>query len=312
MLSSSIAACLLSAAPDAEAIAIRDDVADARYVVADADYPALVDLFEPGDCIGSLIHESFLLTVAHCAVDLRVGQSLVVDGAAVKVAEVILHPSWKDLDAFDIALVRLESPVTTIVPLPIYRDELELGATVALVGRGVTATGLQGEEGAVSDGALRRATNQVSAVNDHFLEIIFEREGEPNVTELEGVGVAGDSGCPVFVDVDGVPTIAGLNSYGDEVGNAGVGQYGSRDYQTRVSQYLSWLDDHLDASAEPEPPPADQPDDSDDGSGDALGGCSITGNGTTGGVLLLLFVVTGWRRRPLASSGGGLGSLWGD
>jgi hypothetical protein len=34
---------------DARAIVIRDDVADTEYLVDDADYPALVDLFGPGD-----------------------------------------------------------------------------------------------------------------------------------------------------------------------------------------------------------------------------------------------------------------------
>ena len=42
---------------EAEAIIIRDDRNDADYVVDDADYPALVDLIEKGDCIGTLVHE---------------------------------------------------------------------------------------------------------------------------------------------------------------------------------------------------------------------------------------------------------------
>ena len=57
----------------ARAIIIRHDLADADYIVADADYPALVDLFRPNDCIGTLVHESYLLTVAHCAADLSTG-----------------------------------------------------------------------------------------------------------------------------------------------------------------------------------------------------------------------------------------------
>ena len=46
----------------------------------DADFPALVDLFEPGDCIGTLIGPDYLLTVAHCAVDMSRGQALNVGG----------------------------------------------------------------------------------------------------------------------------------------------------------------------------------------------------------------------------------------
>lgn len=115
-------AAVLLAGWDAYAIITRHDLSDSDYVVADADYPALVDLFEPNDCIGTLVHESYLLTVAHCAVDLRKGQSLKVNGVSHPIAEVILHPKWrKRRDEFDIALVRFKKPVNGVAPLPIYR-----------------------------------------------------------------------------------------------------------------------------------------------------------------------------------------------
>jgi len=91
----------------------------------------------------------------------------------------------------------------------------------------------------------------VSQVNDHFIEIFFERPGEKGVTALEGVGAAGDSGGPAFIEVDGVSYIAGLNSWGDGPRGVRVGQYGAYDYQTRVTQYLEWLDSVVDF---PDPP----------------------------------------------------------
>jgi hypothetical protein len=168
-----VAGCGLLTVPHPSAIIIRHDVPDAEYVVADAEYPALVDLISRGDCVGTLIHESFVLSVAHCAVDLTRGDSLEVGGAAHVVAGVYLHPQWKDRDKYDIALVRLEQPVTGVDPIPIYRGSDELGAVVTLVGRGVTATGVDGEAGGHTDGNLRRATNVVSAANDQFLEVVF-------------------------------------------------------------------------------------------------------------------------------------------
>lgn len=228
--------------PAANAIIIRHDVADAEYVVPNAEYPAIVDLIAQGDCIGTLVHESYLLTVAHCATDLTVGASLDVNGVAHSVAEVILHPSWQDRDEFDIAMVRFDAPVTGVVPIQLYRGADELGSVVTIVGRGVTATGLVGEAGAQEDARLRRATNVVTAVNEQFIEIVFERDQEAGITELEGVGAAGDSGCPVFIEVGGERYLAGLNSYGDEANASSVGAYGSRDYQTRVSRFLDWLD----------------------------------------------------------------------
>ncbi|MGH3455388.1 MAG: S1 family peptidase [Nocardioidaceae bacterium] len=243
----------LLAVPDASAIIVRHDVPDAEYVVADADYPALVDLISRGDCIGTLIHESFVLSVAHCAVDLSMGDSLEVGGDAHVVAGVYLHPEWTDRDKYDIALVRLEQPVTDVDPIPIYRGSDELGAMITLVGRGVTATGMDGEAGGHTDGKLRRATNVVSAANDQFLQIVFERPGQNGVTDLEGVGAAGDSGCPAFLDVDGTPYVAGLNSWGDGQPGIGIGQYGALDYQTRVSRFADWLDDVIESRAESTP-----------------------------------------------------------
>jgi Trypsin len=243
----------LLAVPDASAIIIRHDVPDAEYIVADADYPALVDLISRGDCVGTLIHESFVLSVAHCAADLRRGDSLEVGGAAHVVAGVHLHPEWTDRDKYDIALVRLEQPVAGVDPIPIYRGSDELGAVITLVGRGVTATGLDGEAGGHTDGRLRRATNVVSAVNDQFLQVVFERPGEDGVTDLEGVGAAGDSGCPAFLDADGTRYVAGLNSWGDGDRGTGIGQYGARDYQTRVSRFAGWLDEVIGSHAESGP-----------------------------------------------------------
>ncbi len=237
------------------AIIIRDDLDDSDYVVNDSDYPALVDLIERGDCIGTLVHESYLLTVAHCAADLDAGDSLSVNGTEYTVAEIILHPEWNQRrDEYDIALVRFAEPVTGVTPLPIYRGGNETGSLLTLVGRGVTNTGLRGERGANDDGKLRRCTNIISSVDEHFIEIRFERPGEDGITPLEGVGAAGDSGCPAFIEIDGIYYIAGLNSWGDGPRGVRVGQYGAFDYQTRVTQYLEWLDSIVDFPPPPQPP----------------------------------------------------------
>ena len=67
------------------------------------------------------------------------------------------------------------------------------------------------------------------------------------------MGAAGDSGCPAFIEIDGVSYIAGLNSWGDGPRGVRVGQYGAFDYQTRVSQYLEWLDTIVDFPDPPSP-----------------------------------------------------------
>jgi hypothetical protein len=282
-----VAVLTMTAAPSAHAIIIRDDVPDADYVVADEEWPALVDLIERGDCIGTLVLDAYLLTVAHCAIDLERGATLTVAGMDHVVADVVLHPNWRDDDEWDIALVRFETPVVDVEPIPIYRGSDELGATITLVGRGVTATGLQGEPGAESDGKLRRATNIVTDADDYLLEVVFERGGERGVTMLEGVGASGDSGCPSFIEVDGERFVAGLNAFGDSDDGIAIGQYGAFDYQTRVSRYLGWIDAVTDDD------PATDPNDfaSNDG------GCSLHGReGATLPWLVLVVTAAAPRR----------------
>lgn len=266
---------LLTAAPEASAIIIRDDVPDTDYIVEDADYPAIVTLFPPDDCAATLFHESHLVTVAHCAVDLSAGDSLQVGGTASTVAEVTLHPMWTDGDNYDIAVVRLEEAVSGVDPLPLYRGADEMGAEVTLVGRGTTGTGIEGENGGNNDAVLRRATNIVTSVEALLFEVVFDAPADADVTELEGVGASGDSGGPVFLDVDGVPHVAGLNAFGDAPNGVGIGQYGGMDYQTRVSAFVDWVDEVVAG--------AEEPGDTDGPGGDDTGSSSSGDEAGSGG-----------------------------
>lgn len=154
----------------------------------------------------------------------------------------MLHERWRDGDRYDIAILRLREPVSGVEPLPLYRGDREDGALVTLVGRGTSGTAIEGEEGGIEDARLRRATNRVTHASRFLLEIEMDAAGDPDVTALEGVGAAGDSGSPVFMDVDGIPHVVGLNAFGETRGDAGIGQYGALDYQTRVSAYIGWIE----------------------------------------------------------------------
>ena len=227
------------------AVSQRHDLPSSAYEVSDAAYPALVDLFK-NDCIGTLIEPSHLLTAAHCTTELGPGSTLKIGGSTHRIRRVIRHPAWDDdRNLNDIALLRLETPVEGVAPVPVYRGSRELGQEVYLVGRGAHTNGLRGEPGSRPDGKLRRATNRVSRVTSQNLVLTFERPGQAGITGREGIGVAGDSGCPVFLEVGGIPHVAGLNSWGEGKGPVQVGQYGAVDYQTRVSRFVPWLLEHL-------------------------------------------------------------------
>ena len=231
-------------ASPAHAIIMRHDVPEADYRVDDADYPALVDLFEPGDCLGTLIRDDAVLTVAHCAVDLKRSDTLTFAGVEHGIAAIRIHPDYRGFRD-DIAMVFLSEPVVGIDPVPVYRGSDEKGAVLTIVGRGIHGTGRTGERGGSDDGMLRRATNLVTAVDVQWLEVYFDAPGEPGALPLEGVGAGGDSGGPAFLDTPDGPQLAGLNSWGEGGRGGRVGEYGAKDYSTRVSRQLDWLDGEL-------------------------------------------------------------------
>ena len=61
------------------------------------------------------------------------------------------------------------------------------------------------------------------------LVMLLETPGEDGIADLVGVGVSGDSGFPVLIDLDEVLHIVGLNSSGDEGKGIKVSQHDSRD-----------------------------------------------------------------------------------
>ncbi len=236
----SVGAALLTIQESA-ALSTRHDVAASEYVVKSSDYPAVIDLFEPGDCLGTLVDDRHLLTVAHCAKDTKNKDVLKIGGTRHGVDAVFMHPDWNGWKN-DIAMIRLTKAVDGVSPFAVYRDRDEEGQKLTLVGRGMYATGLGGEKDAVEDGVLRRATNVVTSASKQWLEVYFDRPNSGRATDLEGVGLSGDSGGPAFLWTEDGWVIAGLNSWGEGDGSAKLGQYGAWDYSTRVSSHVDWID----------------------------------------------------------------------
>lgn len=279
-----------AAVPSAHAIITRDDVDDADVLVDPAQYPAVIELLGPGDCLGTLIHPTYVLTVAHCAADVEVGAMLMIAGETRTVSTVILHPRWQDGgDTFDIAMLRLDAATLQVEPYQIYRGGDEVGQQVEILGAGIHGTGIEGEKGGSDDGMLRRATNTVDAVDEHFLRFTFDRPESEDATDLEGVGAGGDSGGPVLLRQGGITYLAGLNAWGDSCDH-GVAQYGAADYQTRVSAFADWIDAIIAGRTSEEGPSGGSSFADAECSGCSVGG----GEGAWAGLFVL---VAGWRRR---------------
>lgn len=235
-----VALALVTAAGSAAfGIIIRHDRDDARHRELGENHPAVVRV---GGGMGTLLAPQWIITAGHVAKNLspfaryiRVGDAdYVVTGRA-------FHPEWKGRageTSIDIALLRLDRPVTGITPLAPYPYDDELGKTVMFVGYGDTGTGETGPTH--GDGVMRGATNVVAELRGGWVRFVFD--APPGGTDLEGISGPGDSGGPALIERDGKHYIAGVSSSNDTAAAAGPCRYGSHEYYPRVSTAHQWID----------------------------------------------------------------------
>ena len=271
------------------------------------DYPAVGALVQDeGDgyivffCTATLIAPDLVLTAGHCFdgasptwvffgtnVFAGTGQFEDVDSWEI-------HPLWDGLEdegsvGYDMALIRLQSAVSGIAPIPLYE-----GAASTLQGDTVRYVGFGDSDGASESTTKRTATSVVDDA-DYFDLFITSR--------LSGSPCYGDSGGPMLVEGGDGLTVAGVNSFvidacGDRVG------------ATRVGEYLDWIDDPEDW----EPPEGDDDDAGDDDDDDPevetvnlddMGrgsGCRTSlAPGGEGLIGLLLLALAGSKRRSRPS-----------
>jgi hypothetical protein len=223
----------------------RHDVADARYLELGARFQSIAHLRLPNsrgvaDGEGTLIAPRWVLTAAHLTPDIEPGLMITVGDAAYRVDAVLVHPEW-DGGPNDLALLRLDRDVSGVVPARLYRDSLETGRVLVLVGYGDTGTGLDGPD--TNDWQVRGATNRVDEATGHWLKMRFDAPGDSQTTALEGVSGGGDSGGPAYLQQDGPEVLAGVSSGQSTRATGGKpGRYGVTEYYTRVSRYVAWIE----------------------------------------------------------------------
>ncbi len=203
--------------------------------------------------------------------------------AQYEVVNVIYHPTWVSenedfLKANDLCLVELAEPILDIVPAKVYTENDEpLDQTTWFAGFGDytnnpngmslskkhavenildrKVSGIQsGSEPNLYSGGLLAfdfdsPLGDFNSLGDDIVNsdeaILGGGNSSPDAVEFEGATVPGDSGGPLFMNIDGSWQVVGILSGGANEPYSGheTSDYGDISVYIRVSQNIQWIND---------------------------------------------------------------------
>lgn len=242
------------AGSSALAISIRHDtpVADYNNLAQQSQYAAVGYLADDqGElCTGTLVGASHVLTASHCVDDDSDG---VVDpavnlgdlafgfgnnvpaNATPNIASAAINPQWATSGgdpAFDVAVLTLSSPITSVTPASIT-DQNPASLVGTMIGYGEQGFGDFFPDNIPGANDRLAARNLIDAANS-VVQTDFDSSagnsstlGSSTPLTLEGTTGPGDSGGPIFAEFNGVALIVGtLNGGANALPNGFDSEYG--------------------------------------------------------------------------------------
>uniref|UniRef100_A0A3B1JX32 Elastase-1-like n=1 Tax=Astyanax mexicanus TaxID=7994 RepID=A0A3B1JX32_ASTMX len=205
-------------------------------------------------CGGSLISSLYVMTAAHCILDMQLRFYRVVLGdydlykyeggeQPRSVSRIIMHPGWTGdlVNGNDIALLKLSSPVygnsyTEIANFPYPDQTLPNGFTCYITGWGLLATG--GTTPDILQEAPIPVVEHSVCASPGWWSTAVKKTMVCAGGDGKTSGCQGDSGGPLNCYTDGAWRVHGVVSFGP-ASNCNI--YTKPTVFTRVSSFMDWI-----------------------------------------------------------------------
>lgn len=185
------------------------------------------------------IDDHHILTAAHVVNDISVCYVYLNDKEFC-LDSVIVHKDFSDkkFGTADIAIGYSKTSFNLDFYPSLYEDSNEVGKLCSISGYGFYGTFNTGAK--LYDHKRRAGSNKIDTIEKDMLICSPSKSGDKNKTQLEFLIASGDSGGGLFID----NRLAGINSCIMSVDKSPSAKYNEESGHTRVSKFISWINQH--------------------------------------------------------------------